>query len=530
MISRFSRLARRMEHRGEKGAVLPLVAGILVVLLGLSAFALDLGWLYLSTSRLQRAADAAALAGVVHLPGFPALVDANTAAGATANGFTPGEGANTLSWRALDDNRLEVTMGTEVPSFFLKVFGMDLFDISRRSTSEYIKPVPLGSPFNSFGDGNDPAQAFWAAISGEYTAKIHGDAFSSRCDWSRDLGTCVDSSDSNRSLWDPSDPPAARPGDIDTNTDETNPTYNRGGTQDGYYYGIEKDGGNLAIDLYDPEFRRRQQSDGTCDRGLLTGECDRLTFSPPAGDETETIGPTTHFQLVAPDSTPLNPYDNTSTVPGCLVSYAPLDPTTSGTGAWNSLCSTSGADGIYVLKVWTTGGSGSNQYGIRATSTGTTPRVYGINDISIFANADDATLYLAEILPVHAGKKLLLEFFDPGEGADNATMTIRPAPKPDGTLNTGVSCDWTAEDSDGHPQSSGASCTLDTTLGGVAQFNNYWVRVTVDLPATYDCDPDASDPADGCWWRMDMNLNAPHDRTTWTARVIGNPVRLVPNE
>ena len=28
---------------------------------------------------------------------------------------------------------------------------------------------------------------------------------------------------------------------------------------------------------------------------------------------------------------------------------------------------------------------------------------------------------------------------------------------------------------------------------------------------------------------MNLNLQTSHDRTTWSARVIGNPVRLVPN-
>jgi hypothetical protein len=31
------------------------------------------------------------------------------------------------------------------------------------------------------------------------------------------------------------------------------------------------------------------------------------------------------------------------------------------------------------------------------------------------------------------------------------------------------------------------------------------------------------------WWRMDLQLNLPHDRTTWEARVIRNPLRSVSN-
>lgn len=40
-------------HSQEQGAALPLVAGALVVLLALSAFAVDLGWLYLNLSLIH---------------------------------------------------------------------------------------------------------------------------------------------------------------------------------------------------------------------------------------------------------------------------------------------------------------------------------------------------------------------------------------------------------------------------------------------------------------------------------------------
>ena len=41
------------------------------------------------------------------------------------------------------------------------------------------------------------------------------------------------------------------------------------------------------------------------------------------------------------------------------------------------------------------------------------------------------------------------------------------------------------------------------------------------------------DPADmcngsNCFWSMDLQLANPSERTVWTARVIGNPVRLLP--
>lgn len=51
----------------RKGAILPLVAILLPVLLALMAFAIDVGWMYLTKTELSQAADSAALAGASQL-------------------------------------------------------------------------------------------------------------------------------------------------------------------------------------------------------------------------------------------------------------------------------------------------------------------------------------------------------------------------------------------------------------------------------------------------------------------------------
>jgi hypothetical protein len=50
----------------------------------------------------------------------------------------------------------------------------------------------------------------------------------------------------------------------------------------------------------------------------------------------------------------------------------------------------------------------------------------------------------------------------------------------------------------------------------------------IDIPSSYTCTQSANGFS-GCYWRMNLDLQTSHDRTTWSARVIGNPVRLVPN-
>ena len=511
----------------ERGAALPFVAVLLVLLLGVAAFAVDLGWIYLNGARLQRAADSSALAGVVFLPGDIPAVVSSALDGASANGWDVGTvngapiaggGPDEMDWQPLDDNRLEITLGASVPTFFLKVLGFDQFDISRTATAEYVKPVPIGSPFHNFGDGSGN---FWAAINGRWTAAIQGDPYNTFCDWATSLGStgCKDSSSGNRSTYFPSQ--TALPGDIDPDSDDENPQYHGLG----FYYGVEIEDSrdSLTVELYDPRFRR--PSGGCSSSG--TGDCDRLTFSPLSSS---VIGPTTRYQLYAPDSTPLDPRDNSILL--CDDSYSPtFSSSASGVNEWVDLCTLNNpAPGIYVLRVSTSDGSGSNQYGVRAITTGpgaNSPRVYGIDQISIYTNqgGTTATLYLAEVDPIHAGKVLELKFYDAGEDDQAASYSVK---LPDGST---ADCEWESEDGEsGGP----GACTITTTMSNpgpgpsiVGRFNSQWLTAFVEIPDDYSCDIDTQL---GCWWSMLIVNSSPHDRTTWTAKIIGNPVHLVPNE
>jgi hypothetical protein len=497
-------IAEPIEHSepsgsGEKGAALPFVAVLLVLLLGMAAFAIDLGWLYLNGARLQRAADSSALAGVVYLPGDIPNVVSNAVNGANANGWdvgsvngTPlgGGGSEDLDWRSLADNKLEVTLSTTVPTFFLRVLGMDDFNVSRIATAEYVKPVPIGSPDPCFGIGHTSlnggdcnpatAQRFWAAISGPLTNKWNGDARATR-------------------FWDD---------DSTWNQEFANSQYR----PNGYYLAVDVPSGasGLTVAVYDAGFY------------------DRGSFDTETGDREQDSGngTDTHFQLFRFDSTPLDPTDN-SAAPGCTSGPGRFDinsEASSGTyeNQWRTLCSISGSvpSGIYVLRVWTTGNlGGTNQYAVRAnTSSGTNARVYGINDISIFTNqSGTSTLNVAEVAAVHRGKTLELSFYDPGEDDANAFMTVK---RPGGATAT---CDWVAKNEAGATIRSGSgSCSIQTSDGN-SFFNGLWVTAQVDIPDAYTC-------TTNCWWRMEIANSQPHDRTTWAARIIGNPVRLVPNE
>jgi len=502
---------RELKQRGDdRGVALPFIAVVLVLLLGMAAFAVDLGWIFLNGARVQRAADSAALAGVVYLPGNITGVDTFTVAGAQANGYdigtlngTPllGGGADDLDWAAVADNKLEVSLDSSIETFFLKVFGFNSFDIKRVSTAEYIKPVPLGSPGNCIGIGqsvtntglpegassafnlcNTFVQNFWAAINGKRTDRYHGDPYAVTCGFG---------------------------------CSGPNPT-----PRDGYYFGVEVPTGKNFLEVY------------VYDGGFY----DRVNFGE-AGDEenlsnTTPGGTNTTFSLWKPDSTPLIPDDKLEGQPSCVpgsntTTINSEDNSPPYKNRWRLLCRINSPEaGIYVLQTQNGGNTGGNNdysflVNTDAVNSAPIPRVYAINNMSIFTNAPSgfATVYIAEVAPVHAGKILELVFYDAGESSGDASMRVIPPP---GVPLGPNDCPWTATNGD-----SGSNCEIETTIGGVAQYNGEWITMQIKLPdqANYNCDPDVD-----CFWKMELDLNVSHDRTTWEAKVIGNPVKLTPNQ
>lgn len=508
-MRRLRAVARRFKTE-EGGYALPFIATTMILLLTISAFAVDLGWFYVNSGRLQRAVDSAALAGVVFLPHDVTNVEAKAVDGANANGYSIGtvngtnigSGPDDMTWSELTDNKLQVSVTSSVETFFLRLIGMDQLTLTRTATAQFIKPVPLGAPANCMGIGpgvstdgltgsgistawskcSSYTQNFWSAINGRRTAKEHGDPYGPTCGYSCSGG----------------------------NSDH-----------DQYYYfavDVPENPGNwVDVFLYDAGFYDRS---GFAE----TGDEESLSNSSSGG---------THmtFDLFEPDTTPGIPENNSSSV-ACSLGNDTLtvnSGSSSGTyrNRWARMCRISNpTEGIYVLRVSNGGSSigGNNSYALLVNSdnfnTSNPPRVYSINEMSIFTNdsSGTATVYLAEVDPIHANKILQLTFYDPGEGAGNAQMTVLPPPGV-----SGYSCSWVATDVwPGGGPNSGNSCTINSTVSGNARYNGEWITMQIDLPASYTCTTD-------CFWKMELDLNVSHDRTTWEAKVIGNPVALVPN-
>jgi hypothetical protein len=639
---------RRARRPGERGYVMVMFALLLVPLLLMAGLAVDVGHWYSRTSDMRRAADAAALAGVVWLPDEAAARTAALAA-AARNGFVPSSRISiTVSSSTQSERRLKVTIrDREVGSFFYTSLGGDSLDLSRTSFAEYVLAVPMGSPRNFFGTGTLLASYTATGITPEYlyqsvnpycTDKENGDRYQSGYDGDTCTGT-VNSEyrTSGYSMYIEAPEGRSAPIDVklyDARYSEAAVTWQVRGADScasEYVYsspGWTTGSGTATKTIYAPvRYQTRNSTTGgwSGTTTLATGSFTRndenlmrwqypnvvdwvpgattwttstsstsITISGPAQYQMRSTGSgsygtTTYtlnagetlsrarnlmryrlgsyeqattctptyttvtdpviddfrqsgndnytYTLYAADNTPLNDEDNPQICQQTFTATTPHDGTEYlGSRRWNTLCSisTTQPSGRYILKVTNQGAAsnpendGSNQWGLVAKyntsgdglcdgrTDAMCPRVYGKDAISVRAAATTtvASFYLAEIEAEHAGKKLKLELFDPGEGGNNIQIM-----KPSGTNGntwTPATFSWKANT---EPASSGTNVTTLDVTGN--RFNGKLVEITIDL-AGY------APPTNNDWWQIKYSFSgAVTDRTTWSARIIGDPVHLV---
>jgi hypothetical protein len=133
--------------RVERGQILPIVALALVALLGISAFAIDVGFAYYGKRQLQSATDAAALAGAQDLPN---AVTAVTTATSYATANTPPNLAFSFTYQtsctntaiiatgctaSVNPNQLTVTGSGTTSTWFAKIFGITHFDLAAHANA-----------------------------------------------------------------------------------------------------------------------------------------------------------------------------------------------------------------------------------------------------------------------------------------------------------------------------------------------------------------------------------------------------------
>ena len=534
----------RRVRRGDDGYVLVLTTLMLVPMLILTAFAVDLGAWYAQASKMQRAVDNAALAAVVWMPDHTKATSA-AAQVLTENGYS---GSYTVTFPTERQVKVAINRGTQ--QYFSKLV-MSAPSLNRAATAEFNKAIPLGSPSNTFG--TDPGNVtnpttcssgtsgavcsgLWGAINGPYTAHAQGDPYTTKC-----------AGDTNY-----------YPTFCDKTVSSTYPTgaENTSYQPDGYMYAIDVPaadvGQTINVQIYDAI-----NYDDTTSMNNFEG--DSVDCYSNGGRNCTAATFNTQFELFKSDGSDLSVSTDASlsmsgkctTGPGKKL-VASNDPSPSTyKNQWYTLCSfVPTVAGIHPLVVKssnipgvTDSGGGTNQFSIRATTSASTkPSVYAINDMSVYTPGANSTsntslFYLANISSEYAGKSLVVDLYDPGDGScgngcSGFTMQFRtppggaPAAIPGNSAGS-IACKYNSKGSTtigpATPNTSN-NCTIKTLNAGSSSgiYNGLWLRVAISIPANYTCTTD-------CWWTVKYNFSSgtSTDRTVWTVTLLGDPVHLV---
>lgn len=575
--------------RDERGVALVWMGLMMLVMLGFAGFAVDLTNWWLQAERIQRAADAGAHAGVVFLPSDITTARSTALSLVSRNGFSTGgtgaAGSTITVAQEPNPNRLRVTVSSTTTNFFLGMLGVRTTTISQTGVAEYVAPVPMGSPQNKLGndpEGTDPGTQLWLNAAGPQTGKQQGERFGSKlCNSTPKEYGCSSSAsteyDTNGYLYaiDVTSVTAGQPLSIQV----YDPIFvNTGSTCD-------RTASSKTIMPTQASLTSAQWT------ALLAKYPDAVNrFGAPAatagsakycpGDasyaSSNNANVQTSFIVRSPDSTEWSDTDNPiiSNASCAPVTAGSLNPTTATdiytqlTGAASGVINASDgtltfAEMFHRFATVCTIPSGSVETGryilqIRTNATSAAPTVYsagvtteGANHMSvrvgfgtsglaavdgsgvtisargrlpIFANAAGANtqFYVARVLPYDAGRTLRINLYDMGESSQAGTLRILGPTEYTGTLS---GCVITRDDN-ASLSTTPSLCQLNNVLSS-GGYNGRLLTIDVPIPVNYTC---SSNSATGCWMRIQASYPSGavvNDATTWSASILGNPVRLV---
>jgi putative Flp pilus-assembly TadE/G-like protein len=535
----------------ERGQSLIIIALFFSLFMAIVGIAVDIAWFQFNVDRIQRAADAGALAGVVYLPGNLPGAQTSAVAAIKRNGYQNGVAGATVTVvkEPGNDKMLRATVTSPVRTFFARMFGIANFAGSRYSRAEFILPVPMGSPQNYYGinvlcdDGDTPpacAQVpdavtaapltplgFFGGVEFRGGDRANGDAYSTYYNAATGVGGL----------------------NVATATNG-----NTGYDSNGYSYIADFPAGtvNGSVWLYDPIFCATggQSSTG---RRLGVGDywfadggtpmttvykvMDMMGTPYDLTDDQPIAGGTKNYTSNGVDeSAGSSGYKgdgdygggaDTSDGPNCALDLAH--------NKW-VLWASGLTEGQYRLQVVTSSGNpnenGINGFGIEVTSTaGPLPHVYGQSRMEAFIVINNTSIfYLAQVEAVHAGKFLEIKLFDPGDiTSTNFKIRIPSATAPGYTYAT-FTYTSTGAAGCGGSTSGGPTTTLVTSTSSCKYYNNQWVTILAQIPTNYTAPVAPGDPAGsgGGWWKIEYaTTGTGQDITTWQVNIRGNPVHLV---
>ncbi|MEZ5380587.1 MAG: pilus assembly protein TadG-related protein [Microthrixaceae bacterium] len=470
-----------------------ITAMFVTSMLAVAALAVDLGGFYVEASRIQRATDASALGGVVWLPNVPkATAEAKKIA--AENGYVDGENA-TVTVKRKGLYELSVAIKADGKLYFGKSFTNDV-KLGRSAVGKFTLPVPLGSSTSAAGMGdyaftNGVRHRIWLSIHAPCSGQENGD-----------LLTPHSIANSRRCPGDRRFPNSAVP-----NPDQD---------ENGYSFAVEVRPGAGQLKVY----------------GYDVGEC------------TYRGGPQLEWTLYEADDTPLDNSDNpvhATNTPGRTEGCDELTqmftiPAGAKTGRWvmrirNKPGSDYGYDpnrfGIWVKR-------SGDTVPCTVKTTATCPNVFALEHLPVYANSPSATATfdLAEINSDHAEKAIILQLFDPGEGA-RSIQVLDPNGDPMEFNYQTADGDYGPDPADTCSGSSGTGPCLNTNRQGPALYSalgyswRYNARkVILEIPLPDKATMDAY-PTDWFQLRYRSLSSGVTDQTTWSASISGDPVHLI---
>jgi len=177
-----------LRRGAAQGQIMILFALTLVVVIGAMALAVDLTRLRAEAENAQRAANAAALAGVVFMPNYIDTAQRRAIEEATKNGFENGKNGVSVSPQTVPGypGQLQVTVSEPVSFIFAPLLGLTKRAISRSAKAEYYQPLQIGGPDHVLGYAPFPTtlvspnapEGFYLENKGQLTYKESGDAYS----------------------------------------------------------------------------------------------------------------------------------------------------------------------------------------------------------------------------------------------------------------------------------------------------------------------------------------------------------------
>lgn len=503
----------------ESGHIMAMTAMLLIPLMSFAALATDIGGWYGEAAKIQRASDAAAMAGVALFPNESAAA-AEAVAVAARNGYVDQPGCDTLPCTPtsypqvittrVDSRRLRVDIIATANVFFGRVVMDDDITVQRSATAERIPDLPIGNPTSALGTGSDVGvdgfvANHWLRASAECGLRLWGDFIGAS-------GGCP----------------------------STNPNYRA----EGHTFVVE-----VPLDgSYDVQARLTCWEIGY--GGMDAQGSMRFRLFPsdntPYDDDDNVLLPMLAEVTVDRPSTSICPSDGSGW--GRNLEPAPWITIDTVNSAGRYVMQAKNVENYlpqanYSLRVVPTG-SGDNVSCSRIGPSGTSgcPNIQAKDYLTATTHNDLyppgpiglSTIYIAEVSSDYAGNTLRVEMFDPADGID--IVRIRD---PQGNYASftwfSIDCqvyayncgagDYGTETSQISQTCGGASCV---TQSGGYSFQDRTIYIDIPLADGYTCSTPPGEP-ENCWWQVEYedNDSSLHDTTTWGATIAGDPIRLV---